>query len=78
MHLSKLNYLIQKINPTFLLESSIHPLKIKKEEEGERKRNLQHRANILLLGVSTSSLSKPRSRRKGAPEQAHPARISSG
>lgn len=77
MHLSKLNYLIQKIQPPSLLESSIHPLKIKKEEE-EGKRNLQHRANILLLGVSTSSLSKPRSRRKGAPEQAHPARISSG
>lgn len=35
MHLSKLKYLIRKIQPPSLPESSIHPLKIKKEE-GEK------------------------------------------
>lgn len=77
MHLSKLKYLVRKIQLS-LPESSIHPLKIKKTGGGGRKRDVQHRANILFLGFSTPSLSKPRSRRKGAPEQAHPARISSG
>lgn len=75
MHLSKLKLSHPKNTTPIFTRIIYSSLKNKKRGGGKKKSTVSCKYTRPRF---FHSLSKPRSRRKGAPEQAHPARISSG